>query len=90
MKYEVKMNDWILGLDLIIEADDFDLISEIQMAVEAIVDSFHESISEAENEAEEAEETEESEEESIDFVEDDADDVTIEGTQGTVVIINTK
>jgi hypothetical protein len=87
MKYEVKMNDWILGLDLTIEADDFDLISEIQMAVEAIVDSFHESVAEAENEAEE---TEESEEESIDFVEDDADDVTIEGTQGTVVIINTK
>ena len=83
MKYEVKMNDWILGLDLTIEADDFDLISEIQMAVEAIVDSFHESVAEAENEAEE-------DEESIDFEEDDADDVTIEGTQGTVVIINTK
>jgi len=87
MRYEVKMDDWILGLDLTIKADDFDLISEIQMAVEAIVDSFHESVAEAENEAEE---TEESEEESIDFVEDDADDVTIEGTQGTVVIINTK
>ena len=84
MKYEVKMSDWILELDVNIESDDFDLISEIQMAIEVIVDSFHEAHSEALNEAEETEE------ESIDFEEVDDEDVSIEGTQGTVVIINTK
>lgn len=87
MKYEVKMSDWILDLDVNIKSDDFDLISEIQMAIEVIVDSFHEAHYEALNESEETEETEE---ESIDFEEVDDEDVSIEGTQGTVVIINTK
>lgn len=86
MKYEVTMNDWSLDLDIKIESDDFELISEIQMAIDSIVESFHDAKNEAENEEDDALD----EDDSIDSDEDNSDDVKIEGSQGTIVIINTK
>ena len=55
MKYEVKINDWSANLEVNIECDDFDLISEIQMAIESVVEQFHDFQDELEEEEEEEE-----------------------------------
>jgi hypothetical protein len=86
MKYEVNMNDWSLDLEIKVECDDFELISEIQMAIDSVVESFTEAKNEAENEVEE----DEDDAFETDLDEDESDDVEIEGSQGTIIIINNK
>jgi len=67
MKYEVKINDWSSNLEVTIECDDFDLASEIQMAIESIVDQFNEIL-------DEEEENEQDDQEDDSIVIDDSDD----------------
>lgn len=49
MKYEVKIEDWAADLEIKIEAKDFDLISELQMAIESVVEAFHDAQEEEED-----------------------------------------
>jgi hypothetical protein len=70
MQYTVKIEDFSLSLDVEIQSDDFELVSEIQIAIENAVESYREFQEKFEKEEEEEEEEEGS---SIVLLDDDQD-----------------
>lgn len=82
MQYEIKIEDFSNDLEVEIKSSDFDLITDIQAAIQEIIDYYNDEVfGEEEEESEEESEEEESEEE-----EEYEEDVV--GNQGTTIIIN--
>jgi len=84
MQYEVKIEDFTMDLDVEIKSSNFELIADIQAAIEELVEIYKE---EDEEIVWEDEEDEESEEESEDDEEEEEEE-DIVGNQGTTIIIN--
>jgi hypothetical protein len=75
MQYTVKIEDFSLNLDIEIQSDDFELVSEIQIALENAVESYREFQEELEKDENEEDDSVEEDEEgsSIVLLEDDQD-----------------